>query len=276
MDYLKKKRFKDGLYCVHCKHDKVYTLKGEYKFRCGNKSCRKDFTITTKTIFHGSKIPLPTWFMAMFLLNNSSKGISSVQLAKQLGVTQKTAWFIDHRIRETYKQGKEIMQGTVKADETFVGGKEKNKHASKKKGEITKKEVIIGIRDRETKKVKAQHVENTKARTLKAYIYDNLETGSTLITDDNMAYRHTRHIYKHKVVKHGVGQYVDGDTHTNSIESFWSIVKRGYIGVYHYWSKKHLQRYIDEYTFRHNNRKSNNMSIVSTCMDNLNNRISYK
>ncbi len=272
--HLESIRYKDGIYCPHCMHTKIY--KTQKKYRCANKACRKDFTVTVDTVFHNSQIPLQKWFIAIFLITTSKKGVSSVQLARQLGVTQKTAWFMDHRIRHAYNEDQAVFSGIVEVDEMFVGGKEKNKHASKKKGALPPKAAVVGIIHREQKQVIAKHVPNTKAITLKSYIYDNVAMGSVVMTDDNMGYRRMQHAYKHRAGKHGQGEYVKGECHTNSIESFWATFKRGYIGIYHYMSSKHLQKYVDEFMFRHNNKEISSAGLLHFTLENMNNRISYK
>ena len=279
IDYLKKTR---GTSCPFCKHEKTYEYANGKLFKCAK--CRKQFTLRMGTIFQDSRLPLVKWFTAMFLLSNSKKGISSVDLAEKIGVTQKTAWFLYHRIRKTYKQPEYIFEGAAETDETYVGGKEKNKHAHKKiKGSQggANKMVIVGMVERGTGKIKSCHVPNTKAKTLKRYIYNNLKTTSTLYTDDNLAYRNTKGVYNHEYVVHSKGEYVkrdNTDCHTNTIESFWAIFKRGYTGVYHYMSPKHLHRFINEFVFRwnHRNTKEIRYDRFMVSILNMDGKLSYK
>lgn len=234
-----------------------------YKCRDGNYKCRntgKYFNARTNTMFYRSSVPLRKWFFAIWLFATHRKGISSVQLAKDIGVTQKTAWAMLHRMRRCFGEHNNglTLEGTVEIDETFVGGKNKNRHRDKKvahcEGRSFKDKVpVFGMLQRGGDVV-ARVVANTAAKTLRNEIYKTVREGSEIHSDE-WCYGDLSDRYTHSKVYHALGVYGIGDVTTNRIEGFWSVLKRGIIGVYHKVSKKHLQKYVDEFSWRYNKRK---------------------
>lgn len=259
LEHLKQVRWQDGIFCPHCGNEKVYHFSDKKRFKCA--SCRKQFTSKVGTIFEDSKIPLQKWFFAIYILTSHKKGISSLQLSKDIGVTQKTAWFILHRLRHASqtKAFNAPLSNVVEADETYVGGKEKNKHASKRtpntqgRSTATKTPVLAAIERNGF--VKAATVENVDSKSVGNFIANNVVLGSELMTDEFRVYRTIQWLYKHKFVKHGEGEYVADGCHTNTCEGFFSLLKRGIVGIYHSVSAKHLNNYLQEFTFRYNSRK---------------------
>ena len=222
-----------------------------------HKDCRKRFTVTTGTCMHATKRPLQDWIFAIYSVLTARKGVSAMQLSKELGVQYRTAWHMLHRIREACGRGDFTLTEVVEVDETYVGGKEKNKHEAKKlhagRGTVGK-EAVVGIRQRDGK-VKAQHVDSTGAATLVPLVEETVEKGSTVYTDDARAYGalpSDANEYRHETVAHGKGEYVRGEVHINGIESVWAVLKRSINGTWHHVSPKHLGRYVNEATFRLN------------------------
>lgn len=276
---LEQLRWPDGVVSPHDPSSKVYNY-GNGRYRCA--STKKDFNVRTGTLFHATRVPLQSWFVAIWLLTTNKKGISSYCLAKQLHITQSTAWFMLHRIRNCFDQGADKLSGEVELDETFVGGKNKNRHADKKvpkcQGRSFKdKTPLLGMLERGGR-VRTFVVSDTSCKSLTSHIVRNIAKHTTLYTDEWCGYRLVRrwtHYYSHAQVDHGKGQYVDGNATTNSIEGFWGILKRGIIGVYHHASRKHLQFYANEYAFRYNTRKNGDANRFYAFLQSIEHRLTY-
>ncbi len=258
--HLEKVRWTNKPECPYCKSKNNSTsVPKENRYHCN--MCNMSYSVTIGTVFQNTKLDFQKWFLAMSLVLNAKKGISARQLARDIEVTKDTAWFMLMRLRRTMKEYGELLQGIVEADETYIGGKNKNKHANKKikgtQGRNTKDKIAVaGVLDRAGKRIIAQKVKDVQSRTLKSFIGQNVKKGSTIATDDWKSYRGLVPKFKHLIVKHNKGEYVKGIAHTNTIEGFWSLLKRGIIGQYHKVSTKHLNRYIDEFCFRYNNRSN--------------------
>lgn len=251
--YLEERLWPSGTVCPSCDgRDRVTVRKGGF-YRCNK--CKLDFTVRTGTIFERSHVPLHKWIYAMYLMVTARKGISSMQLAKEIGVTQKSAWFMLQRLREACSGKGGKLAGIVDIDEAFIGGKEINRHESKKlkKGRGgAGKAIVLGLRQRGGRTV-AMTIKGRDRETLHEAIYENVEIGATLITDEHGAYSGLNGIFfKHETVNHMGGEYTRGAVSTNGIESVWALLKRGIYGTWHQVSAKHLGRYVSEVSFRLN------------------------
>lgn len=272
--------------CPHCgcKNEDHYKLKvkGVFKGMYKCKDCKERFTVTIGTIFEGSHIDLRKWFIAVYIFSSHKKGISSHQLARDLGITQKSAWFMLGRIRYAF-QSKSLstkMEGVIQADESFFGGKNKNRHADKKVLEsqgrsVKDKTPVLGMM-KMGGEVHLSVVPDTKAKTLKPIIEKLVEQGSIVVTDEWPAYKGLSTQYSHVVINHRDNEYVRGAFHTNTIEGFWSLLKRGIYGIYHQVSPKHLHRYCDEFAFRYNSRKNGSTERFDVSLKRTEGRLTYK
>ena len=258
-----------GAVCHRCGGTNTYEVAGgkPLPYRC--RDCRKHFSFRHGTLLEDSHVPLRKWAIAIYLLATSLKGVSSMKLHRDLNITQKTAWHMLHKIRFAISGSSGIsMSGTVEVDETYVGGLERSKHESDKlkagRGSVGKT-AVVGIKERGSKQVSAQVIDDTRRTTLHGFIEDHTEACTSVMTDDFISYRQLDG-YKHQFVRHSAGEYVADDVHVNGIESFWSMLKRAHKGTYHKMSRKHLDRYVSEFVGRHNIRELDTVRWRRLCL----------
>ena len=255
-----------GRHCPRCGNTETREASATSGLPYWCPACRRAFSVRIGTALERSKAPLRKWVFAIYLEMTSLKGVSSMKLHRDIGVTQKTAWFMLHRIREAWAhEGAALFSGPVEVDETYVGGLRKNMPKAKRKtldgrGAVGKA-TVVGAKDRRTGQVRASVIERTDTPTLQGFVAGRAAPGAKVFTDDASAYQGMP--FEHGSVRHSVGEYVDGMVHTNGIESFWSMLKRAHKGVYHKLSHKHLQRYVREFAGRHNIREQDTIAQMA-------------
>ncbi len=283
-EYLIKQRWNGVPTCPYCGSQKHYVIENGERFKCGNNECYKKYSVTVGSIFHASNIPLTTWFAAIYILTAHKKGISSIQLAKDLGVTQKTAWFMNHRIRENLKdKNSSLLGNTVEIDEVYIGGKVGNMSKAKRKklkedgNTFNTKTMVMGMVERGGN-LKLVPVAPANVLTMQKSIRNNVEAQANVITDSHAGYYNLVNEHRsHETVCHSQFEYVrEGNIHTNSIVGAFSLLKRTIYGIYHHVSPKHLHRYCDETSFRYNNRKIKDADRFAYTLTKVDGHLFYK
>lgn len=260
LEYFVSRRWPDGVVCPNCGRDDVTFLVNQKKWQCKSSHKQRQFSAKVGTIFEDSPLGLDKWLMAVWMITNCKNGVSSYEVHRAVGVTQKTAWFMVHRIRVAMELGSfEKLSGTIEADETYIGGEAKNMHKDKrairvrKSGSAKHKTAVLGMVERKGR-VCAKVVNSRDAVTIRDFVTTGAEEGSEVMTDEWRGYHNLYDTYTHRVINHSM-EYVNGNIHTNGIENFWSLLKRTIKGTYVSVDPSHLQKYIEAQVFRYNNRK---------------------
>jgi len=269
-EFFEKIRWNGAPVCPHCGSEKYYKVKPRGKFvdipsyRCANRPCGLPFTVRTKSIFEGSKVEFRKWLQAAFEISTCKNGISSIELATRIGVSQKTGWYINHRLRGMLKETEPtLLRDFAQVDESLLGGKNRNKHADKKipnsQGRSPKGKTIVFGAKGLNGQVRTKVIPNVEAETIIPIVEKWIEKGSIMVSDDWTAYRALKQDYFHIIINHSIGEYVRGAFSTNGVENFWSLFKRGVSGTHHRISPQHAQKYADEFSNRYNLKDSSNI-----------------
>ena len=259
----------DGRHCPRCGHAETIECTGNPPMPYWCPGCKRYFSVRIGTVMERSKLPFRKWVYAIYLHLTSLKGVSSVKLGRDIGVRQATAWFMLQRIREAFKRDDDEppMDGPVEVDEVYLGGLRKNMHKAKReslegRGAVGK-DIVVGVKDRGTREVRARHVQHADTPSLAGFAASNARFGTKVYSDEATVYRALQAWYEHEAVNHSAGEYVRQQAHTNGIESFWAMLKRAHKGVYHKFSPKHLHRYIAEFAGRHNIREAGTLAQMA-------------